>query len=470
MASSRKINLLQLGWSRVVALLALLNLGLVFFDLTYLRARSFYLRQVPQLTSLYDPIKGIEPHPETQFYLEQVDALAAQVPQVGLADPEVTARLEELRSLSVQLLTNDPFAASGQSRTRGRIEREFRGRTRTPLAQEAVLRFWSENYLRGAGWTREITFFDREIRPLMAANYARSVNEYGEFVNEFWRIDAFFVWLFLLDFIARTYAISRRRPDLNWLEAMLRRWYDLPLFIPIWRWLRVLPTTLRLSQAKLLNLRPIMAQINHDVAVGFAQELTEMVGIQVINQLQQTVAKGSLAEWLFHPESRRPYVQIKGRNEAQVIASKLVNISVYEVLPQVQPEIADLIHHTITNTLNQAPLYRQFQLLPGIGQFPEQVTENLSVTLTQAISSSLAGMLEDSEGSERMGRLTQSFRQVLETELQKQQNIEEIQELLVDMLEEIKINYVENIAQRGMEEVVEEMEQLHRMTGAKILR
>ncbi len=462
MASSRKINPLQLGWSRVVALLALLNLGLVFFDLTYLRARNFYLREVPPLTSLYDPIKGIEPHPETQFYLEQVDELAAQVPQVGLADPAVAEQLEELRSLSVQLLTSDPFAASGQSRTLGRIEREFRGQTQTPLAQDAVLRFWSEEYLTEAGWAQAITFFDQDIRPLMAANYFRAVNEYGEFVDEFWRIDLFFVWLFLLDFIARTYAISRRRPDLDWIEAMLRRWYDLLLFLPVWRWLRVLPTTLRLSQAKLLNLKPIMAQINHDVAMGFAQELTEMVGIQIIDQLQRTIAKGNLTDWLLHPESRRPYVQIKGRNEAQVIASKLVNISVYEVLPQVQPEMADVIHHTISNTLNQSPIYRQIQALPGIGQFPTQLTENLSVTLTQAISSTLAGMLEDSEGSERMGRLTQSFREVLEAELQKQQNIAEIQELLVDMLEEIKINYVKGIVQGGMEEVVEEMEQLQR--------
>ncbi len=45
-------------------------------------------------------------------------------------------------------------------------------------------------------------------------------------------------------------------------------------------------------------------------------------------------------------------------------------------------------------------------------------------------------------------------------QLQKTHNLQEIQSWLVDMLEEVKINYVKKIAEGGMEKVVEEAENL----------
>ena len=45
-----------------MALLALVNLGFVLFDLSYVPFCNFYLRNLPRVTDVYDPIKGIEPH------------------------------------------------------------------------------------------------------------------------------------------------------------------------------------------------------------------------------------------------------------------------------------------------------------------------------------------------------------------------------------------------------------------------
>jgi len=56
-----------------------------------------------------------------------------------------------------------------------------------------------------------------------------------------------------------------------------------------------------------------------------------------------------------------------------------------------------------------------------------------------------------------------SFRDVLEIELQKRHNIEEFQSLLIDMLEEIKINYVKNINYSGVEKILEEANQIHQI-------
>jgi hypothetical protein len=64
---------------------------------------------------------------------------------------------------------------------------------------------------------------------------------------------------------------------------------------------------------------------------------------------------------------------------------------------------------------------------------------------------------------ELSSRLIKNFRDALEKELQKKHNLQEIQSLLIDMLEEIKINYVRGIAEGGVEKILEEADQLHQI-------
>ena len=75
---------------------------------------------------------------------------------------------------------------------------------------------------------------------------------------------------------------------------MLWRWYDIFLLLPFWRLLRVLPVTIRIHQAKMPDLEPIRTQISRGFVANFAQELTEVVVIQLINQMQQSITTGEL--------------------------------------------------------------------------------------------------------------------------------------------------------------------------------
>ncbi|TVP62016.1 MAG: hypothetical protein EA343_12455 [Nodularia sp. (in: Bacteria)] len=446
----------------MIAILALINLGLVFFDLSYLYARDFYLQAIPSLTQLYDPVKGVKPHPSTENYLQQVENLEAQVITSGLRSPEVENQLERLSRLSWQIIEDNPFAVADKSSTLEKIQEEMRQRTGFNSARDAFAQFWNLDYLENAGWQQEIGFWNSDIRPLIKANYYRDINRFGKFIDYFWLIDLPFVLIFALNFLSRTYQTSRRNPQLNWLEAMLRRWYDIFLLLPFARWLRVIPVTVRLYQSQLLNLDPFKAQINRDFAVGFAQEITEMVGIQVIDQMQNSIQKGDVSRWLFQPESRRPYVQINNQSELQVITARLVKVSIYDVIPKIQPDIAALIHHTIQSTLNESPVIRQLQMFPGLNQLPNQLIQQLTENLTNSVYKTLVKALEDPVGAEITARLTKNFRDALEIELQKRHNLQELEQLLVDMLEEIKINYVKNIAEGGIEKTVEEVENLQR--------
>jgi hypothetical protein len=225
----------------------------------------------------------------------------------------------------------------------------------------------------------------------------------------------------------------------------------------------VIPVSIRLYQADLINLEPLRSQLNHDFAVNFAQEITEMVGIQLIDQMQDAIRQGELARWLFHPETRKPYVQVNEKNEVKAIATRLVNVSVYDVLPQVQPDIEALMHHAIASTFNESPLYQHIQNIPGLNNLPHQLTEKLARDLSQSAYNNLIKALSDPVAAKLTSRLITNFRDVLEMELQKKHNIQEFQSLLIDMLEEIKINYVKGIDSSGVEKILEEANQIHKI-------
>jgi len=80
---SSRIGLL---WDRFVAIWAVVNLVCVAFDITYVPLRTFWLQrhlpiptlpvalpitELPDITPWVDPIKGIEPHRETQTYQQR---------------------------------------------------------------------------------------------------------------------------------------------------------------------------------------------------------------------------------------------------------------------------------------------------------------------------------------------------------------------------------------------------------------
>ncbi|MFQ4142134.1 hypothetical protein [Chlorogloeopsis sp. ULAP02] len=451
----------HLWHERLIALIALLNLLLVFFNASYLYARDFYLQTIPALTRFYDPLKGIKPHPETVNYLKQIEALEAQVIATGLQSPQVENQLAQLRQISLQIIEDNPFAVANQSRILEKINNELRQRTGESFARDAFTTFWSLAHLQSRGWQQEINFWNYQIHPLIQTNYYRELNRFGKFVDYFWLLDLPFIIVFALDLLTRTYFIKCRYPEISWFQALLRRWYDILLLLPFWRSLRVIPVTIRLYQTDLLNLEPVRAEAQRDFVIGFAAELTEMVGIQVIDQIQASIQRGDVTTWLFHPESRQPYVQVNNTNEVHALTTRLVNVSVYDVLPKVQPDIEDLLHHTITTTLNQLPAWQQLQYLPGLRHLPSQLTENLSKSISQVAYKNLVNVIEDPVLAEILSRLGNNFREGLEKELQKKHNVQEIQTLLIDLLEEIKINYVKGIQEVGIEQLLDETEQLH---------
>lgn len=448
-----------------MASIALLNLVLVAFDLSYIRFRDFYLREFPALTEWYGAtFKGIEPERTTTAYLEIVDQLEEQVSQTGLQSDQAQALLTELRDRSEAIIDENPFEVADKTGTLERIKNLVRERVGTDSSKEAFRTFWSQRYLAEAGWSDSIAFFNSEIQPLIETNYYRPVWEDGEPLDQFWLLDQWFIYLFAVELALRTLIISRRYQGTSWLDAILLRWYDLFLLLPFWRWLRVIPTIVRINQSNLIDLDPLRSRINRLIISNIAVELTEIIVLRIITQAQNLIREGEVAKWLVKPDPEQKYIDLNDVDEVQAISSRLTSLLVYQVLPQLKPEIDSLIQHSITNAVDKTPVYRGMQSIPGMANLPEQITQQIASEVSKNAYGALTGALEDEQGAELTQKLITHLISTAQAELQKDTTLEDIEALTIALLDEVKVNYVQRIAAEDVEAMQQRNYELYETT------
>ena len=105
---------LRLIWDVFMVWVALVNLWLIVFDITYLILRPTYYRWVPILTRVYDPVKGIEPHPLTEEL--QTEAAARFRFHFGIEVSEGTHDAADLSVGDVGDGSIQPFQTAPQGR------------------------------------------------------------------------------------------------------------------------------------------------------------------------------------------------------------------------------------------------------------------------------------------------------------------------------------------------------------------
>ncbi len=435
----------------------MLNLILVFFNLSYIPLRDIYLRQFPSVVEFYDPVKGIEPHPDTTQYIQTVDTLATEIQKAGLEANSTREILASLRQQSHELLVENPFSDSNQFGTFSQLKRRIEYHLKTPSAQQAFDRFWSPEYLTQTGWLEASSFFDQKIRPLLEVNYLREIDENGQYLDNFWKIDLYFIIFLGIEFLGRTFVISLRQPGINWFDAMLRRWYDGFLFIPIWRWLRIIPVSVRLHKSGLIHLDRILAQVTHEPAAYLADRVSTFLMVRLINQAQTSVETGEVARSLLEPE---PYLKVSQIDKIDAISDRLLQLKIYRVLPQIKPELEDLLRYSMRGSVQNYDLYQGLQQLPVLEGVPSEVIDQLADYIAEASCDVLASSSSDLEGRELFNKLSERFKKAIRKELQDPKTQAELQGWLSDFLEELKLNYLQHSEQQDPEITLGEAEQL----------
>ena len=444
-------------WGQGVTLLIALNVLLVFFNLTYIPLRQAYFHYVPALVKVYDPVKAIEPHPVTEAYLDEIEALRSHIAQTGLTSETTAKHLAELRQQSTTLIAENPFLASGRVMDFARLKRRIRRLTGAQSAELAFKQFWQPDYLQQVGWSQADHFLERKIIPLLEQNYFRETLPTGQFVDEFWRIDLFFMGFFGSELLIRTLILSRNETDLSWGAALARRWYELPLILPFWRWLRILPAGVRLHRTGLCDVENLIGQVTHEPAAYLSDRVSKFAMVRLINQTQSSMRQGTWqAPWQRNGDSW----QSEDLAKIDQVIDRLLQLVVFQVMPTVQPDLEQLLRHSLRRALLESELYSGLPPVPGLNTLSGEALDSIADYLAQASCDVIVNSYTDDEGRALLDQLSHDFRYRLGQELQTSTSSHELRLLLSELLESLKVNYIQRSEQDNPEITLREVNAL----------
>ena len=473
------------GWDRFVAIWASLNLVWVAFDLTYVPLRTFWLQRnlypipsvplvvpltvLPDVTPLMDPIKGIEPHRETQAYLQQFQRLDAALQSLPAGQAPQAAQVELLNrqaQLTAQLIDSNPFLSSGASGTLEKIKNRLRQRADRDSARQASSLLLSAARIQAQGWSRERRFWNDQILPLVATNYWRSIDENGRPTDHFWRIDLLlFQSVFALDILLRLIRLRRRLPGLSWGDALLRRWTDLPLLLPYWRWLRLVPVLERLQTSGLVNFEPLRAVVSRGVVALLAVELFEVLSLQILDGTQGLIRSRRWPQRLRALRSHQSVASSSDERELVELVRIWAPLLLSQVAPRLAPELQGLLGYSLRQSIDRTvvppPLRQLHPLLQVENGISRQLASGMVDSLLE-LSRSTGNRLSrrDDVQLDLLQRFIDRFWEELAAALERGPALERSQELLCALIEGAKGTYLSQINRAGIEALIQELDQL----------
>jgi hypothetical protein len=486
-ALPRPASRLGRHWDRFVAIWAAVNLLWVGFDLTYIPLRTFWQQRnlypipsvplavplsfLPDITPWVDPIKGIEPHRDTQGWLDRFQRLdafmAAHQPGQRLT-PRQKQLLAEQQRATQELIDTDPFAASNASGTLEKIKNRLRERAeghRRGSSKDAAAVLFSPEWVAPRAWETERLFWSRQVLPLMKSNYWRSIDENGRPTDHFWRYDLLlFQSVFAFDILLRAWRLRRRLPGLSWREALLRRWIDLPLLLPFGRWLRVVPVTERLQSCGLISVEPLRAVISRGVVALLAVELFEVLALQLIDGLQGLIRS---RRWPARLRSLRSHQTVIHHDEQELVELMRIwaPLLLGQVAPRLAPELQGVLGHALGQSLQSAVVPPPLRQLEPLLRMEQGLARQLAGGMVESLldlSRSTGDRLgrRDDQQVQLLQRFIDRFWEELAVALESGPVLERSQQLLCAALEEFKRTYVSQISRAGIGGLIEELDQL----------
>ncbi len=329
-------------------LIAVTNLGLVAFDLTYLPMREFYRTTFPEIQRRYDPEKGIAANPTSQKYLQAVVDLQAvlEQPEQNLQQEKL---LSSLRKYSAFLAEGSPFVTLGRQGVLSRLRSRMAKHMGTADPKDAFKQFWTSANLAPERRVSELRFFDEQIQPLLAKNYDRSFAEDGEYVENFWtQIDLWFMAIFAVEWVLRIVVARSRGETLK--SALGRNSIYLLQFLPLINlvpgvrlgWLglvRVVPLAERLESLNIFP-SPVGVFVGRYSTV-IVDELADQVFVKVLEQVKQ-LAEQSNPDALLPTLSGNAPPSALGR-----FVKDQSRLTVQEVLPKVRPQLEEIVSYAL---------------------------------------------------------------------------------------------------------------------------
>ena len=314
-------------------------------------------------------------------------------------------------------------------------------------------------------WSQERRFWNEQVLPLVATNYWRSIDENGRPTDHFWRIDLLlFQSVFALDILLRAVRLRRRLPGLSWRDAFLRRWIDVPLLLPFWRWLRVAPVLERLQTSGLITIEPLRAVVSRGVVALLAVELFEVLALQLLDGLQQVIRS---PRWPARIRSLRSHQTVVNHEQRELV--ELIRIwaplLLVQVAPRLAPELEGVLGHALQQSLQTAivpPPLRQLQPVLAVEKgFSRQLAGGVVDSLLDVTRSTGTRLGQrDDEQIALLQRFVDRFWEELAMALESGPALERSQDLINALIEDVKRTYLRQISRAGVGVLIEELDQI----------
>ena len=470
-----------LRWDRLIALVATANLAWVVFDVTYVPLRTFWQQRtlyplpsvnlalplpwLPDITPAYDRVKGIEPHRDTQAFISQFRQLERVAESQGIQSAAARQLRLEMVVRNSQLIDENPFIGSGNAGTLEKLKNHLRARAGLDSAKQAAARLLSDSYLKQSDWEKERAFWNTRVLPLAATNYWRGIDENGQPIDHAWRIDTPFQVLFLLDILIRAVRLKRRYPAIHWRDALLRRWIDLPLLLPFWRLLRIVPVTERLSSSGLIQLEPLRTAVSRAVVAVLALELFEVLTLRILDTLQGLIRSPRLPQRIRGLCSHQS-VEENGERELAELVRLWAPLMLTQVGPGMRPQLIALFGHALQRSMNDVMVPSPLRELAALQQAESGISRQLAAGMVDAfldLSRQTGQRLgrKDAQMEELTIKALDRFWEELARTLEQGPVLERSQELVASFLEEFKRNSVVQLRdQGGVDELITELDGL----------
>jgi hypothetical protein len=271
--------------------------------------------------------------------------------------------------------------------------------------------------------------------------------------------------------VLRVIRLRRRLPGLGWRDALLRRWIDLPLLLPFWRWLRLLPVLERLQSSGLITIEPLRAVVSRAVVALLAVELFEVLALQLLDGAQGLIRS---RQWPQRIRSLCSHQSVASSRDEQALL-ELVQIwaplLLSQVLPRLGPELQGVLGYALRQSLERTvvppplrPLQPLLQMETGLSkQLAGGMVESL-LELARSTGSSL-GRRDDIQ-LDLLQRVIDRFWEELAAALERGEGLARSQDLICALIDGLKGTYLSQISRSGIEALIRELDQLTTAAGA----
>lgn len=425
----------RLVWDVLMVWVAVINLWLIVFDLSYLLLRPYYFRFTPVVCRVWDPVKGIERHPLTDELLETAQA-TAQLLALDPSSANLPERVAYLRQLTLRVIEENPFERSGQTRNleviRVTVAREVGAATHGLASAErtaqAVEQYWSDDptVLR-----QRLELFDQRLRPLLEMNYFREFDLDGQLVDHFWMVDLPFLILFVVEFMVRWSLAVRRRTYPRWFLFPVTHWYDLLGLMPatelrVFRLFRVASIYMRLKRSDLSRIgKDALSRGVAYVSNIIAEEISDVVALRILSETQEEIRDGThLRIWDRAVASRRRKIE-------EVLVAQ-----VREVLlnPATQERVRKLMRLNLETAIERS---EALDSVPLPNRILHPLVRSLGLVILDTTLETVAASLESDEGQEAAQELVAT---VMDQVLQGPGR-----EVVASLSEEISLDVIERM-------------------------